>query len=203
MPMKNLTMPQTARWKARHGWHLRSASGGAVRVYNRERNTGTPVIDFPYDRLVATGEVNRDEWAKIVRELLAEYTRGKKATFARMLGMDPKTIDNWLTGRVRVSEESIRDVAALTDRNAMDLLIRVGYYELGEMPHQPTPEQIDEEQRTVVEADGLTDEQKAAILMALDEMRATDERLRAELAERDRQRRMREIDLLIRQARSN
>lgn len=155
---------------------------------------------FPYHRLVATGEVNREEWAKIVRGLLAEFTRGKKATLARMLQKDPKTIDNWLAGAVKVSEESIRNVAELTNRNAMEWLIQVGYYQLGEMPYQPTEEEIDEEQRRVRDSD-LPDDVKADILQQLEEMRAADERLIDEQRERDKQRRMRELAYRIEQAR--
>lgn len=166
----------------------------------RERLPGNPVTGFPYDRFVATGEVNREEWAKIVQELLAEFTRGKKATLARMLGMDPKTIDNWLTCAVKVSEESIRTAASRTGHSAMEWLIRVGYYEVGEMPYQPTSEEIDEEQRAVLESD-LDDETKAEILQQLEEMRAADERLIIEQRERDKQRRMRELTYRIEQAR--
>ncbi|MFI6759401.1 hypothetical protein ACIBF5_09695 [Micromonospora sp. NPDC050417] len=149
---------------------------------------------------MATGEVNRAEWAKIVRALLTERTKSKKAPLARLISKDPKTIDNWLAGSVKVSEESIRSVAELTGHSAMEWLIQVGYYQLGELPYQPTEEEIDEEQRQVLESD-LPADQKAAILEQLESMRADDERLIVEQRERDRQRRMRELAWRIEQAR--
>jgi hypothetical protein len=157
-------------------------------------------MGFPYHRVVATGEVNRAEWARIVRGLLADLTKGKKATLGRLIEKDPKTIDNWLLGSVRVSEESIRDVADRTGNNAMEWLVQVGYYQLGELPYQPTDEEIDDEQRQVLDSD-LDDETKAAILQELDKMRAADERLLDEQRERDRQRRQRELAWRIEQAR--
>lgn len=171
-----------------------------TRVLTREQAPGNSVSGLPYDRLVATGEVNREEWARIVQEMLAEFTKGKKATLARKLGMDPKTIDNWLSGSVKVSEESIRNAADRTGHNAMEWLIRVGYYQIGELPYQPTEEEIDEEQRTVLESD-LDDETKAEILQQLEDMRTADERLIVEQRERDKQRRMRELSYRIEQAR--
>lgn len=166
----------------------------------RERTPGNSVVGFPYDRLVATGQVNRGEWANIVRELLTKFTKGKKATFARMLGMDPKTIDNWLDGSVKVSEESIRHVAERTGHSAMEWLIQVGYYVVEDLPHQPTDEEIDEEMRLVLDSD-LDDETKAQVLRELDAMRADDERLIVEQRERDKARRLRELAWRIDQAR--
>lgn len=170
-------------------------------MLTRERITGTPVIGFPYDRLVATGEVDRAEWAKIVQGLLDEFTRGKKATFGRLVGADPKTIDHWLQGKVRVSEESIRNVADKTGRNAMEWLIQVGYYTVDDMPPLPTHEEMDAERRRIIEDDTLDDQQKAYILQEFDRMEEEDERMLAQLRERDRQRRIERLTVLIEQQR--
>lgn len=158
-------------------------------------------MGFRYDRLVATGEVDRAEWAKIVQDLLDEFTRGKKATFARRVGVDPKTIDHWLNGQVRVSEESIRNVAKATDRNAMELLIQVGYYQADDLP-RPTHEQMDAERRRVLDDPDLSVDQKAEILQALDEMEAADEALIQQLREKDRQRRAERVTALMEQRRT-
>lgn len=174
-------------------------------MLTREYAPGNSVSHFPYHQLVATGEMDRSEWAAIVQELLDELGPRMKAKFARTLETDPKTIDNWLAGRVKVTEESIRKVAERTGHNAMEWLIRVGYYRVDDLPYRPdglTDEEItDEEQRVIANAD-LDDETKKAIIDELEEMRAHDERLLEEQRERDKQRRMREIAWRIEQARS-
>src|SRR5688572_17512669 len=179
MAQKHLSARQRARWEARQHWVLRAEKGGdplSPRVLDRECVTRNVVIDFPYHLLVA-GEVNREEWAKIVREELLPLTKGKKATLARLLGMDPKTIDLWLQGRVAVSHASVLHVADKTERRANEWLVRVGFYAPEEVPPPITNEQIDEEQRAVLERRDLDDEQKALILAELDAMRTDNERL--------------------------
>lgn len=74
-------------------------------------------------------KVNREAWARTVRELIASETGGKKAPFARLVGVDPRTVDRWLKGEVDVSEESVRDVASALRRSPMDLLLAAGYYD--------------------------------------------------------------------------
>jgi hypothetical protein len=160
------------------------------------------VTRFPYHVGVADG-VNREEWAAIVRELLAEHTKGKKAPFARLVKVDPSTVDNWLASRVQVSEDSVRQVAEAFGLSPIQLLIQVGRYSAAHIPAGLAPEVVDEEQRRVIEDDSLSNEQKASILAQLEEMRDNDERLLAEQRERDKQRRLRELDLLIRQAGRN
>lgn len=147
------------------------------------------------------GEVNRGEWACIVRDLLAERTKGKKAPFARLVGVDPSTVDNWLDQKGDVAEASVRKVARAFDLSAIELLIRVGLYARSEIPPTLAPEAVDEEQRRVLDATDLDDETKMLILQQLDDMRATDERLVEEQRERDKRRRLRELEHLIEQAR--
>ncbi|MFG3709181.1 hypothetical protein ACGF7U_31245 [Micromonospora sp. NPDC047670] len=155
---------------------------------------------------MATGEVDRQAWAEVIRELLAEETRahgkshGSKTRFATKVGVSVRTVDTWLRKDVDVKEASVRAVAEAYELDLMELLIRVGFYALQQMPYQPTEEEIDEEQRQVLESD-LDDEIKAEILQQLEEMRAADERLIVEQRERDKQRRMRELTYRIEQAR--
>jgi hypothetical protein len=157
-------------------------------------------MNFPYDSLVATGVVDREAWADVVRELLAEHTKGKKATFARLVGFDPTTIGNWLRGDVAVSEASVRQVAERCGRNPMDLLIRVGFYRADQLPVRLTEKQIDEEQQIVLDDPTIDDEQKAYILRELDAMRTSDERLLEDMRARDRERRRARITELIERA---
>lgn len=201
MPQKNMSPQLEARWQRRRRWVLRPDCPEGTRVLTRERVTGNPVSSFRYDQLVATGEVDRGEWANIVRSLLDEFTRGKKATFARKLGMDPKTIDHWLQGNVRVSEDSIRNVAEKTGRNAMDWLLQVGYYQVEDLP-QISHEAMNEERRYVVDDDTLDDVQKAYILQELDRMEEEDEAALAQLREKDRRRRAERVQVLMEQQRS-
>lgn len=159
-----------------------------------------------YDHLVATGEVNREAWAEVVQELLAAEAEaqnrkhGSKTRFAAKASVSVRTVDTWLRRDVDVKESSVRAVAEAYGRDLMELLIRVGFYAIEQMPHRPTDEEIDDEQRQVLESD-LPDETKARILQELDEMRAGDERLIVEQRERDKQRRMRELAWRIEQAR--
>ncbi|QOC89846.1 hypothetical protein [Micromonospora craniellae] len=146
------------------------------------------------------GEVDVNEWAKVVQELLDSKTKSKKAPFARAVGVDVRTVSNWLDRAVAVRETNVRRVAETFDLNPISLLLRVGVLQSADLPYQPTDEEIDEEQRKVLETD-LDDETKAEILQQLEEMRAADERLIVEQRERDKQRRMRELTFRIEQAR--
>lgn len=78
--------------------------------------------------VAADGSVDRDAWARLVGELMARETKGKKLPFARKIGVDPRTVDRWLRHEVDVKEESVRAVAAALDLRAIDLLVQVGVY---------------------------------------------------------------------------
>lgn len=84
------------------------------------------------------GGINREAWAHVVSSLRQEEAKGKTATFARKIGVDPRTVDRWLRQQVAVKEENIRAVARALDRSPMELLVQVGYYEAGEIA-PPTP----------------------------------------------------------------
>lgn len=194
--MRALSPQQEARRTARQFRLIRAAAEAEIRV----STPGNPVIHFRYDRLVATGEVNRQAWAQIVRDLWTEFTapgkNPKKAPFARLLGVDPTTVDNWLDCAFDVKEASVRQVAERTGHNAMEWLIQVGYYSADELPRYSSTV-IDEEQRRVLDRDDLDAEQQAYILRELEKMRATDEELLALQRERDRRNRDAQVDSLI------
>lgn len=203
-----MTIRQSDRWERRRGWTLRSENLGSPLPFNgptngsnsRERTPGIPGIGFPYHSLVATGVVNRQEWADVVRELLAEFTNGKKAPFARLVGVDVTTLGKWTRCDVSVSEAMVRQVAAKTNRNPIDLLIRVGFYTKEQMPTRDIDDVIDDEIQLVLDNDELNDEQKAAIIKQLEAWRTEDKALQERLAERDKQRRVERLTQLIEQA---
>jgi hypothetical protein len=138
---------------------------------------------------VADRPIDREAWATLIAELIAGETRGKKATFARLVGVDPKTIGHWLAGTVEVSEQSVRRVATALDRPAMDLLVAVGYYRADEVTTPATKAGTDEEPDPEIDAivaAPVSDRQKKRMLEILFQMR-----------ERDRQRRMEDIAFLL------
>lgn len=157
---------------------------------------------------MASGIVDRTEWAKVVQELLdveaaplveggRPRVHGAKTRFAdRAKLKTARTVDTWLHCTADVKEASVKQVAEGYGLNPMDLLIRVGYYTVDELP-RISNEQIDEEQRAVLDRDDLDDEQKALILQELDKMRSTDERLLDEQRRRDRERRSERLEVLI------
>lgn len=161
---------------------------------------------------MANGIVDRTEWAKVVQEILdleaAPLTadsrprvHGAKTRFAMKAGLKTaRTVDTWLHGDVDVKEASVKQVADGYGLNAMELLIRVGFYTVDQLPRISNA-QIDEEQRAVLDREDLDDEQKAMILQELDGMRTDDERLLEEQRERDRRRRQQRIAELIERAR--
>lgn len=133
MLQKGMSVRQRQRSLIRHGVGVLQP-----RVLHACRKP-MPDARVRYDLLVAGGEVDRAEWASVIRGLLAELTRGKKAPLARLLGFSERTIDRWLLGLVDVSEASVRQVAAKSGRSGMDLLIRVGFYTREEMPEPVIP----------------------------------------------------------------
>ncbi len=167
---------------------------------------------FRYDQLVAGGVVDRKEWAKVVRELLDLEAQprteggklrvhGAKTRFAEKARLKTaRTVDTWLAGDVDVKEASVRQVAEGYGLNSMELLIRVGFYTVEQLPARLTHDQIDDEQRAVLELD-IDDEQKALILAELEAMRTDDERLLDEQRDRDRRRRQQRINEMIERAR--
>lgn len=158
---------------------------------------------FPYHVRVA-GEVNRDEWAKVLREQMTVHTKGKKAPFARLLSIDVSTLDNWLEGKVRVSDERVNQFAEAFKIPVIGLKMRLGIYGETDFPDdlrgKLSAEAVDEEQRKVLDLN-VDDETKMLILQQLEEWRAADDRILEEQRDRDRKRRQRELDYLIEQAR--
>lgn len=150
-----------------------------------------PVRRSRYPDSVSERKIDRAAWSDVVSELIATETRGKKAPFARLVGVDPRTIDHWLKGTVNVMEESVRRVARATGRAPMDMLVRVGYYqrdEIGAAVDQPAPDPDDEAMRLIIDSP-FPPRLKVRMIQRLEELRA-----------RDRQREADEVRFWIEQA---
>ncbi len=87
--------------------------------------------------------IDRAEWAAVVREVLETETGGKKEPLARLLGINSKTLQRWLSEEVAVSEEYVRLVARTTGRDPMGLLTRVGYYREADLNVKPPPNPLE------------------------------------------------------------
>lgn len=146
------------------------------------------------------GEVDKEAWATTVAELVDSECRGNKSAFARRVIIDgkpisPRTAYGWINGEYEVRESSVRAVAQAFGLNAMEMLIKVGFYRRDELPQYPS-EVVDEEQLRVLNDSTLEDRVKVIILEKLEEMRADDQAILNQQAERDRRRRMERIDAL-------
>jgi hypothetical protein len=118
-------------------------------------------------------EVDRGEWSKIVQELIDERTKGKKEPFARLVGVYARTLSHWLDSTVAVSESSVRQVADRTGRNAIAMLIRVGYYTLTEVIDAVRLlQRTDDPAMQVIARADLPEDVKARIRARLDRRRA-------------------------------
>lgn len=75
---------------------------------------------------MATGAVDKRKWADAVRRLMDKHAGGKKATFAKLVGVDPRTVSFWLDEEYTVRDAMVRQVADRTGESALALLIEVG-----------------------------------------------------------------------------
>lgn len=128
---------------------------------------------------VSERKIDRDAWSAVVQSLIDSRTRGKKAPFARLVGVDPRTIDHWLKATVDVAEVSVRRVARATGQHPMDLLVQVGYYEAAEFtrPDTAAEEAFDEEKDLILSAP-VSDQVKMKWLERLFELREQDKKRR-------------------------
>lgn len=171
-----------------------------------------PETRFRYDRLVATGEVDRAAWAELVQELLdleaAPLTpggeprkHGAKTRFAARVGLKtPRTIDTWLRCDVDVKEVSVRQVAEGYGLNAVEVFVRLGLLKADQLPLRPIDDVVDDEIQIVLDNPELDDEQRMQIIEQLEAWRAEDRELQQRLAERDKRTRAARLAQLIEQA---
>jgi hypothetical protein len=143
----------------------------------RERTEVVQEVQCGYDQLVS-GAVDRNEWAKVVSELLDTIPRRNKTTFAARVGINPRTVTYWLDQQTDVKESSVRAVAEAFGINAMQLLIRVGVYSIEQMVANPVAE-ADDELSMVLAAD-VDDVTKQMMIERLYELREQDKQRRLE-----------------------
>jgi DNA-binding transcriptional regulator YdaS (Cro superfamily) len=162
--------------------HLRGA--GAITLILRTRAPLRRDTDVTYAASMAERRVDRGEWANVLAQLIAEEAAGNKSAFARMAGTTYRTVVRWLKQEVDVSEDKVREIARALRISPVTLLVRVGYYEHGELERSgpPTPEQIAADPALkVIEETDFPPRVKARMRQRLFEMRQ--KRLEAELDE--------------------
>lgn len=78
--------------------------------------------------------MDKTKWAAAVRRLMDKHASGKKATFGKLVGVDPRTVSFWLDEEYTVREAMVRQVADKTGESALDLLIEVGVFSTRDIP---------------------------------------------------------------------
>lgn len=115
--------------------------------------------------VTVSGGINREAWAQVVAALRLSEAKGKTATFARKIGVDPRTVDRWLKQEVAVKEENIRAVARALDRSPIELLVQVGYYQANEIAPAGMPDPYEDAIVQEILADpSLTEDQRAELI---------------------------------------
>lgn len=76
-----------------------------------------------------------------------KHASGRKATFGKLVGVDPRTVTDWLAGVYAVREAMVRQVADKTGESAIDLLVEVGVFSARDL----TPAGIPAEDAWIVE----------------------------------------------------
>lgn len=86
-----------------------------------------------YDQAVGERRIDRDAWADVVAQLIAQETGGNTSRFAQLVGVTYRTVRRWLTKGGDVSEESVRQVARAVHIPTAELLLRVGFYDAADL----------------------------------------------------------------------
>lgn len=132
---------------------------------------------------VPGAQINREEWAALIADLLHSETAGNKTKFAELVGVDRKTIARWLAREVAVSEESVRELARALRLQPAEILVRVGYYEareIREMPPIPALTASDERAIRMIEESKLSPSAKRQLVELVHRRRAEHEQMRAD-----------------------
>lgn len=118
---------------------MAGANGPAASRILRTASYLVPGVDSRYDLHMASGSVDRAAWAKVVRRLMDKHASGRKATFGKLVGVDPRTVTDWLGEVYSVRDAMVRQVAEKTGESAIDLLIEVGVIRARDLPSSPIP----------------------------------------------------------------
>lgn len=152
------------RRKARYG--LPGAQATTFTVHREARSSGQSSHDthVMYPQLVAgtAREIDRAEWSRVILELLDAEAGGNRTRLAEMVGVTYLTIKRWIDGSHSVSEDSVRAVARAFNMSAIDLLIRVGYYQVDELnaPGPAAANPILDEISALIKASPITPSEK-------------------------------------------
>lgn len=126
-------------------------------------------------------EINREEWSRVVLELLEAEAGGNRTRLAELIGVDYQTIRRWIIGKNAVSEESVRQVARAFKLSAIDLLVRVGYYQPGELISAPEPvDAADDDLLTEIDAAKVPPSVKRELRQYVEDQRVAFEKQLAE-----------------------
>jgi hypothetical protein len=106
----------------------RRCVGPAINTVYRTSRLLRPDMRVRYAAGVAEGSIDREAWAAVVSQLIAEETQGNKSQFASLVGVTYKTVLRWTQQASDVSEDSVRQVARALHTSPLALLLRVGYY---------------------------------------------------------------------------
>lgn len=149
----------------------------------RHESGGARVI---YPVTVADPRIDREAWARLLAELIQQETGGNQTHFSIAVGVDRKTVSRWLKAEVDVSEDKVRAVARALGVPVAELLVKVGYYQAGEMPDEPVRPAAPEEDPAVqvILASDAPPSLKRELVAYLREQRAEQERQRIEEARR-------------------
>lgn len=130
-------------------------------------------------------QVDRDAWAREVAALIAQEAGGNKSLFGRITGVNPKTIDRWLTQSTNVSADSVRSVCRALRLPVTPMLVKVGYLE-AEPSQQASAARLAEDAAAIrtIEAADVPPSLKRELLEHLYAQRAEHEKQR--LAEIER-----------------
>lgn len=85
-------------------------------------------VIYPLPMGGTTREIDRQEWSRVVVELLETEAGGNRTRLAEMIGVKYLTIKRWIDATHSVSEDNVRAVARVFKLSPLGLLIRVGYY---------------------------------------------------------------------------
>lgn len=102
--------------------------GPAIRTVHRTYRLLRPDTHVRYPAVVADGSIDREAWAAVVSQLIAEESGGNKSRFAALVGVTYKTVLRWTRAESDVSEDSVRQVARALHISPLALLVKVGYY---------------------------------------------------------------------------
>ena len=131
MYQRGLSESQRDRVLLRRERTLRQALG--ARVVRRSDDVSRR-LKSEYAPTVTTGSVDKTRWVAVVQRLMDKHAKGKKATFAKLVGVDPRTVTDWLAGTYAVREAMVRQVADRTGEVALDLLVEVGVFSANDIP---------------------------------------------------------------------